>query len=85
MGGAESGEIVELDLSSLPDVRAAYASIGVIVDKDLAYERASARSDGASQRGVGDGSAGGRAHRGVRGRGAAGDAAGRRHLTRPWR
>jgi hypothetical protein len=40
----EGAEKVWLDLPPLPDVRAAYTSIGIIVDKDAAIERAS--SDG---------------------------------------
>lgn len=48
VGGPEGAEKVWLDEPPLPDVRAAYTSIGIIVDKDLAYERASATSDGAA-------------------------------------
>lgn len=44
VGGSEGAEIVELDLPPLPDVRAAYTSIGIIIDKDAAIERASSDS-----------------------------------------
>jgi transposase-like protein len=47
VGSAEGAEIVELDLPPLPDVRAAYTSIGIIVDKDRAYEKDKADGDGA--------------------------------------
>ncbi len=39
VGGSQGAETVWLDEPPLPDVRAAYTSIGIIVDKDRAYER----------------------------------------------
>jgi transposase-like protein len=48
VGGPEGAEVVELDLPPLPDVRAAYTSIGIIVDKDAAIER-NASDEGADQ------------------------------------
>lgn len=48
IAGADGAEIVELDEAPLPDIRAGFTAIGVIVDKDLAYERSMQRSDGAS-------------------------------------
>ena len=44
VGGPEGAEVVELELPPLPDVRAAYTSIGIIVDKDAAIERQAADS-----------------------------------------
>lgn len=48
VGGPEGAEIVTLDEAPLADIKAGFTSIGVIIDKDLAYERATQRSDGAS-------------------------------------
>lgn len=39
VGGSEGAEVVELELPPLPDVRAAYTSIGIIVDKTIAVEK----------------------------------------------
>lgn len=39
VGGSEGAEVVELDLPPLTDVRAAYTSIGIIVDKSVAIEK----------------------------------------------
>lgn len=39
VSGPEGAETVWLDEPPLPDVRAAYTSIGIIADKDRAYER----------------------------------------------
>jgi hypothetical protein len=47
VSGMEGAEKVWLDLPPLPDVRAAYTSIGIIVDKDRAYEKDAA--DGGSE------------------------------------
>lgn len=46
MAGPEGIEIIELELPPLPDVRAAYTAIGIIVDKDRAYERDKQGADG---------------------------------------
>jgi transposase-like protein len=46
IGGPEGAEIVTLELPPLPDVRAAYTSIGIIADKDRAYERDKADGGG---------------------------------------
>jgi len=45
--GPEGAEVVTLDLPPLPDAARAYTAIGIIVDKDRAYERDKAGSDGA--------------------------------------
>jgi len=43
----QGAEIITLNLPPLPDVRGAYTSIGIIVDKDRAYEKDRAEGDGA--------------------------------------
>lgn len=45
----QGAETIILDLPPLPDVRAAYTAIGIIVDKDRAYEKdAQAAGDGSA-------------------------------------
>lgn len=50
VGGPEGAEKVWLDLPPLLDVRAAYTSIGIIVDKDAAIERNAGDSGSAQAR-----------------------------------
>jgi hypothetical protein len=46
LSGPEGIEIVELDEPPLPDAARAYTAIGIIIDKDRAYERDKSGSDG---------------------------------------
>jgi len=52
VGGAEGAEVVELDLPPLPDVRAAYTSIGIIVDKSVAIEKHDSGDDAEAAKSV---------------------------------
>lgn len=47
--GPDGAEIVELDLPPLPDVRAAYTAIGIIIDKTVAVEKLDSGEDGIDQ------------------------------------
>jgi hypothetical protein len=49
VSGPEGVEVIELDLPPLADVRAAYTSIGIIVDKDAAIERSAATGAGTAE------------------------------------
>lgn len=46
VSGPEGAEVIELEEPPLPDAARAYTAIGIIVDKDRAYERDKAGSDG---------------------------------------
>jgi hypothetical protein len=46
VAGPDGAEIVELELPPLPDAARAYTAIGIIVDKDRAYERDKSGSGG---------------------------------------
>lgn len=46
LAGPQGIETITLDLPPLGEVRAAYTSIGIIVDKDRAYERDKSGADG---------------------------------------
>ena len=52
VGSAEGAEIVQLDLPPLPDVRAAYTSIGIIVDKSVVIEKHDSGDDAEAARSV---------------------------------
>lgn len=49
VGGAEGAEIVTLPLPPLPDAARAYTAIGIIIDKDRAYERDKDGANGTEQ------------------------------------
>lgn len=49
MSGPNGVETIMLDLPPLPDVRAAYTSIGIIVDKSVAVEKLDSGEDGVDQ------------------------------------
>lgn len=46
LSGPEGVEIIELEEPPLPDAARAYTAIGIIIDKDRAYERDKQGSDG---------------------------------------
>ncbi len=52
VGGPEGAEVVDLDLPPLPDVRAAYTSIGIIVDKSVVIEKHDSGDDAEAAKSV---------------------------------
>ncbi len=52
VGSAEGAEVVTLELPPLPDVRAAYTSIGIIVDKSVAIEKHDSGGDAEAAKSV---------------------------------